>query len=117
MKRDMDLVRQILIALEELPMIAGWHDIEIQGRSEMEIVFHIRLMHEAGLIEAQDLTTMAHICWKPKRLTYAGHEFLDAARSETVWNRAKDKLMGATGTLTMEGMKAALAEVVKGMLT
>jgi len=42
------------------------------------------LLHEAGFIEAMDLSTLGGICWKPTRLTYNGHEFLDAARSDTV---------------------------------
>lgn len=113
----MDLVRQILLKMEDLPMSGGWYDIRIDGRSEKEIVYHVRLMHEAGLIEAIDLTTHDGIDWRPKRITYAGHEFLDAARSDTVWSKAKDKVMNATGTLTLEGMKTALAKVVETLLT
>jgi hypothetical protein len=117
MKRDMDLIRQILFKMEELPMTGGWYDIEIDGHSRDEIIYHVRLMDEAGLIEAQDLTTLTSIDWRPKRITYAGHEFLDAARSDTVWNTAKDKLLSVTGTLTIEGMKIALGAAMKALLT
>ena len=57
------------------------------------------------MIEAVDLSTMGGICWKPKRLTYAGHQFLDAARSDTVWQKAKSLVAKSTGTLTLEGLK------------
>jgi len=58
---------------------------------------------------------MGGVCWKPKRLTYSGHEFLDAARSDTVWNKAKDMVRKATGTITLEAVKVALPEAVKRM--
>ena len=117
MKRDMDLIRQILFKLEELPMTGGWHNIEIDGHTEEEITYHVRLMDEAGLIEAMDLTTLGGTDWHPQRITYAGHEFLDAARSDKVWNTAKDKLLSVTGTLTIEGMKIALGAAMKALLT
>ncbi|MGO8839441.1 MAG: DUF2513 domain-containing protein [Limisphaerales bacterium] len=27
------------------------------------------------------------------RLTWAGHDFLDAARNDTIWNKAKDEFL------------------------
>jgi hypothetical protein len=113
----MDLVRQILFKMEDLPMTGGWHDLEIEGHTEEEIIYHVRLMDEAGLIEAQDLTTLASVDWRPKRITNAGHEFLDAARSDTVWNKAKDKMLTTAGTLTLEGMKVALSSMLKALVT
>ena len=116
MRRDMDLVRQILLKMEAMPTSGGWHDIHIEGHSEEEIVYHVQLMHEAGLIEAIDLSSHDGIAWRPKRITYVGHEFLDAARNDGVWNKAKDRVITATGSLTLEGLKTALAEVVKSLL-
>jgi hypothetical protein len=69
------------------------------------------LLAEAGLIEAQDLTTLSGSLWLPKRLTWAGHEFLDAAKNETVWRSAKAFVVEKTGTLTMELLKVGLSEV------
>jgi hypothetical protein len=47
-------------------------------------------MAEAGLIEAQNLVTMQKYLWLPKRLTWDGHEFLDAIRDPEVWRRTKE---------------------------
>ena len=60
--------------------------------------------------------TWADVCWKPKRLTYSGHEFLDAARGDTVWHKAKALTLKSTGTLTLEGLKIALPHVVKALI-
>jgi hypothetical protein len=89
MKRDMELCRELLLKVEELPFDGRFHDVAVEGRSDEEITYHIMLLDEAGLIEAEDLSTLSSICWKPKRLTYSGHEFLDGARSDTVWQKAK----------------------------
>ena len=112
MKRDMELIRAILIKVEKLPYDAGFHDISVEGYSEEEINYYVLLAHEAGLIDAADLTTMDGVCWKPKRLTYQGHEFLDSARSDTVWNKAKEKLLTTTGTITLEALKVVLPQIM-----
>lgn len=109
----MDLIRAILIEAEKFPLDSSIHDISVEGYTEDAITYHVQLAHEAGLIDAIDLTTTQGVCWKPMRLTYQGHEFLDAARSDTVWNKAKGMLLSATGTLTIEGLKAALPQVMK----
>jgi hypothetical protein len=117
MKRDMDLCRAILLDLEEREQGAGWVEIDIPEFSREQITHHIRLLDEAGLIDAEDLTNMSGSEWKAKRLTWAGHEFIDAARSDTVWQKTKTIVREKTGVLTFEALKLGLAEVVKGLLT
>lgn len=117
MKRDMDLCRTLLIELESAEQLQGWVDLEIAGRSDEEVTYHIRLLQEAGLIEAQDLTTLTSTTWKAKRLTWAGHEFLSAAHNESVWTKAKSFVIEKTGTLSLELLKVGLSEVTKGLLT
>ena len=116
MKRDMDLVRGVLLRIEELPFDGRFHDINVDGHSEEEINYHVMLLHEAGFIEAMDLSSTSGICWKPTRLTYSGHEFIDAARSDIVWQKAKAWTLKSTGTLTLEGLKLALPHVVKMLI-
>jgi hypothetical protein len=116
MKRDMELVREILLKVEKAPYDGRFHDIEVEGRSHQEIAYHVMILHEARLLEATNRKTHHGIDWKPKRLTYAGHEFLDAARSSKVWEAAKSWLSSTTGTLTIEGLKTALPEVTKRII-
>ena len=116
MKRDMELVRDLLLKIEQLPFDGAFHDVDVEGRSPDEISYHIMLLHEAGFIEAADLTTLGGVCWKPLRLTYSGHEFLDAARNDTVWTKAKIAVLKSTGVVTLEGLKVALPLVVKSLI-
>lgn len=116
MKRDMDLVREILLKMEEFPFDGRFHDVIVDGHADSEINYHIILLHEAGLIEALDVSNLSCMCWRPQRLTYAGHEFLDAARSDTIWQKAKAWTTNATGTLTVEGLKMGIPHVLKALM-
>lgn len=116
MKRDMELVREILMRVEDLPYDGSFHDIQIEGRSDEAISYHVMLLDEAGLLEAEDLSSLSGTCWKPKQLTYSGHEFLDAARSNKVWEGAKVFALRTTGTLTLEGLKLAVSHVMKTLM-
>ena len=109
MKRDMDLIRAMLMSIE-----ADEHGfapkIEIPNYTQEEIGYHAVLLGEAGLAIVSDITTFG--VKSPQaiviRLTWSGHEFLDAARDKTIWNQAKDKIGSATIQVWMT-MLSALA--------
>ena len=111
MNRDMDLARNILLQIEAAPY--NEVHLDLCGRNPDEIAYHVMLLAEAGLIEALDASGMGDFQWIPQRLTWEGHEFLDAARSETVWNRAKDLLKEKGGGTAFEVLKALLIQLAK----
>lgn len=113
MKRDMDLVRDILLEMEKWRTNAANREITIPGHTPDEITYHLGLMREAGLIKAIDATSHDGVAWLPVKLLWDGHEFLDAARSDTMWNKAKETVIKNTGTLTLEALKTALAMLMK----
>jgi hypothetical protein len=89
----MDLVRTILMRLET--GTSGWPAqgrLGIQGFSPAEIGYHISIMIQEGLIEGSDVTSTAS-AGLPQAiatgLTWKGHEFLDLARDQERWNRAR----------------------------
>ena len=93
MKRDMDLVRLILLEIEKSSEDPRSQvRLKIQNYTFEQVSYHIMIMHEADLIEAVDSSTMgSSSVWYPKRLTWYGHEFLDAARNDSIWKKAKEK--------------------------
>jgi len=107
MKRDMDLIRAILLTIEE-----SEHDyapkIEIPGYTQEQIGYHAILLKEAGLIEATEVSTMGSQSPEAiiERLTWSGHKFMDAARDKTMWNQAKDKIGSATIQVWMSVLSA-----------
>ena len=81
--KDLDLVRDLLAhAEQEHPF----------STTDPKTVYHVRLLREAGLVQAtvtptewRDRFTLAIL----KRLTPDGRQFLQAAKNETVWRRTK----------------------------
>jgi len=90
MKRDMELVREILLQTEASPYVKGVAELKIENHSDDEISYHVKIMAEAGLITALDFSTGMTFDWRPIGLTWQGHEFLDAIRNDTVWSKTKE---------------------------
>lgn len=119
MNRDMDLVRLMLLRAE-----AGGIDDEAAARYHAECekypvplrAHHIAIMIEAGLIvgfttnDARGNLAKGVIA----RLTWQGHEFLDAARNETIWRKARETFFKPAASWTfgllVEYLKAQAKE-------
>lgn len=91
MKRDLHLVRAIGFAVEAATQSLSSTAIVIDGYRPEAIAYHAVLMCEAGLLLAEDASELA--AGVPElmihRLTWAGHEFIDAARDDSSWNSVK----------------------------
>ena len=100
-----------------------------RGSLTEEISYHVKLLAEAGLVEAGvadgqfrdkqpdgSLRTRGRKVYSPISLTWVGHEFLDAARDNTRWNSAKRKVMDTTGGLAFEFLRAVLMRKGKELL-
>ncbi len=92
MKRNPDLERQILLTIEANPDDPmAWVSLEgLADYSSREKSYHVLLLHDAGLIEANDASTISETEWHPTRLTMAGHQYLEAIRDPDVWRQTKE---------------------------
>jgi hypothetical protein len=113
--RDVELFRQILIAIEKQPAGMRAHAIDIPGHSAEEIYEHALLTQDAGLIEATFHKSMPHFV--VRRLTNEGRDFLEAARQETLWAEAKTTVRKNIGTITIAALKTVLNELVQRAVT
>ena len=122
MKRDMDLIREILLWIEENIPWGEQHEVAIEKRDPGAVGFHVVLLREAGLIVAHETSPSTvplpeHAAeLKVTRLTWDGCEFLDAARDEKTWSRAKAEVSEKSGGLSFEIMKSVLIESIKRQL-
>jgi len=118
MKRDMELIRNILFFLEARSFLKAELDLPIDGYARDIVRYHTLLLAQAGLIDFEPEKTKtgriirAHVIG----LNWAGHEFLDSVRSEKVWKKllkyAKDK----GGALPFDLLKALGVELIKESL-
>lgn len=107
MKRDMDLIRSLLLKLEGLPLSPSAvvhispddEEIAIEGYSSDQIEYHLNLLREQNLIECPGSQPMIGTTFC--RLTWEGHDFLDAVRDPEIWRKTK-KGTEATGSFTFD---------------
>ena len=114
MKRDMELIRELLLVVEEGPGFEASKKI-IEGYTQEQINYHAGLLIEAGLAEGQGLCTMGDPTPKYTlfKLTWNGHEFLDAARDDGRWKTAMAKVAEMGGTVTIGVLQSILVAVMK----
>ena len=100
MKEDTEWFQNMLDAI-----LSGWapRELKIEGYTDEQIGYHALIMIEAGLVTGQDVATMGS---SPTglitRLTWQGHDFLEAAREPTRCRRPKqssEKLEGPSAGL------------------
>jgi Hypothetical protein (DUF2513) len=110
MKRDMDLVRSLMLYLEAFPE-ADLHitEIEMEGYDAETVLGHLILMEEAGFIGMNvQHYSMAEPEFLVHRITWAGHEFLAAARSESIWAKSTKVITSAGIGLAWPLLQAVL---------
>jgi len=114
MKRDMDLIRAMLLAIEAENHGFAPEKIEIMGYDQEQIGYHALLLGEAGLAIVREVTTAGGKSPQAiiTRLTWAGHEFLDASREPRIWNQAKDTI-GKIGSASLPIWIALLTKLIE----
>lgn len=112
MKRDWELIRQILLAIEAKPDDSWLGAGQIEGYSTEEVSYHYKILTQAGLIEADFKGGL----WWAKELTWQGHELLSSIRERTLWNRIKEEIREKGLAMSFEAVKAVASELVKRFL-
>lgn len=117
MKRDIDLIRKLLLYFEEKPDDKMVKELELEGYSKKEVQYHFILMDQAGLLrcerEVSSSTSDRIIRVYPFSLTWQGHEFIEAARNDSFWNKAKEMVKSKSGALSVDVVKALLIAMAK----
>lgn len=113
----MDLIRIILLKLEEKenPL----EDIPpeaIEGYDSDLVSYHFKMLSEANLIEAIDAESFGNYRWIATNLTWFGHDFLDAAKNDTIWNKAKEIIKKHGGIFSIEVLKPLLIKLATEQL-
>lgn len=122
MKRDWDVVRDLLTKLEELPNrdhYVSLGDFQLSDKdAAYKVSYHMELLIEAGIVEGKMRQVLGGgpINFTALRLTWAGHEFLDAIRNDTVWNKTKETFTTKGLDMTFETIKAVAAAAMTSML-
>jgi Hypothetical protein (DUF2513) len=114
-KRDLDLVRKILMLLDEKKSPDVIMEMEVEGYSKLEVMYHLVLMDEKGFLHCErqcsSTTPNRVIRIHPFSLSWEGHEFLEASRNDGFWSQAKEKVLAKSGALSFDLIKAILIKI------
>lgn len=107
MKRDMDLVRKILLEIEEEHISTAIYDLKIEGYNMETIAYHCKIMYEAGLISDYNAQYAEGRIYSfgVGSLTWEGNDYLDKVRDNSIWRKTKDVIMQKGLPLVFETVK------------
>ena len=96
MKRNMGVIRDILLAVE-----SDRDPNEIPGHDAETLRYHQALVVEANLVNGTVDDTVSNTTNIPsmvflRNLTWQGHEFIDSVREESIWNTIKSEFRDAS---------------------
>lgn len=106
MKRDMELCRKILFAIEEQYVDVAILNLKIESYSMEQVAYHCKILHEAGLVsDYNSLYGDNHIIsFSVGSITWNGQEYLDKIRDDTVWNKIKSQIKEKGLELTFQAI-------------
>lgn len=106
MKRDMDLIREILFFIEAQPAGLLIQEIDYDDNySQEEVIGHLRLIDDAGLVDGTMEFHSGGSLIAIHGLSNEGHDLLDSIRNETVWKNTKETVAKAGGSVALDTLK------------
>ena len=118
MKRDMDLIRRLLLLVEEKK--TGFSISNEDRDEEIRVMEHMGLLFQEGLVEGSVIrganALPARCSISQQGLTMEGHDFLDSIRDDKVWSNVKGKLQTVGGGATLAIIKDLSVSYLKRAL-
>ncbi|MEI2466785.1 DUF2513 domain-containing protein [Niallia taxi] len=89
MKRDMELIRELMFLIESQD--ESHKELTLPSNINREIaVYHLNLMEQAGFTKNKIVYGDNSPMWIYSSLTWNGHDFLDSIKNDSIWNKVKD---------------------------
>ena len=125
MKRDMDLLRKILLAIEEQykPGDGSIRDLTLDGYDQNTIAEHCSLLYQQGLITRYDPSWCDDkiAIFFVGNLTSTGYDFLELIKNDEIWDKTKTEVQKKKLPETIEEFARIagifIGNVVKGITT
>lgn len=118
MVRNWEIIREILLKLEKMLPDQTLRLGDFPEEKAYDYSYHMELLFEAGLIYGKMLEECGTQAsdFLALRLTWAGHEFLDSVRSDTVWNQTKSRFIKEGISMTFDLIKTVAIGIATSIL-
>ena len=123
MKRDLDLIRKIMLVIESSNSEYAFRDTKdladaVENTDLHAVAFHIKLLLDCQYIIGKEFSTIglgyADFC--VDRLTSQGCDYLDSVRNDSIWKAVKDKLANFGGTATLAVVQDLAVSLIRSQL-
>lgn len=113
MKRNLELVRLLLLEVEKADAPINGFDLAGNPYSLNEIGYHVEMLAAQGLLDAKVERTWggAYINVVINGLTWDGCDYLDAIRNDRVWSKVVHAISSTVGTTTLSVVKQIAEKV------
>jgi Hypothetical protein (DUF2513) len=123
MKRDMELIRALMLEIESKDNIFSFQNLYLEsvndlGYSFQQIDYNLEILIEAGLLigKVQPQAGFDRRIIDIERLSWNGHEFIDNARNESVWKKAMTTVSEKGGSVSVGVLTQLLTSVAKQLI-
>lgn len=121
MRRDFDLIRRILAYMEdqtEMEQFSGGYD-ETVKEFEVDVktlAFHVDLLLDAKYIDAAVNRARGSCAVVLRRITWGGCEFIEAAKNDGVWSKAKEALKKHITSYPLDVLQRVMNKIILEMV-
>ena len=118
MKRDMDLIRLILLEIEKEVDGEPVMGLTVEGYNMQQVAYHCRLLEERGFIDdySPEYGDGELLDFAVGKLTWEGHEYLDTVRDNSFWGMVKTMMSKKAIPVTLKFVVATAEEIVNKKL-
>ncbi|MDT4290720.1 DUF2513 domain-containing protein [Methylomonas sp. MO1] len=119
MKRDWEIIRNILLKTEGLVAGKTLRASDFDGTESEIIAYHVQLLKEAELIDAEILPYLgsSHCHFDIHRLTWTGHDFLDSIRNNNIWEKTKSTILNKSSSMTFDVIKSVAIKIAMELIS
>ena len=116
MKRDLDLIRKILLEIESCEnsgrkVNSGEIVIRIKEYNDDNfILYHLKLLNDVDFITGDPMIEIGtpHGSYRQVKLILKGRRFLDTVRSDALWKATKEEIGGKLESVSFEVLELHL---------
>ena len=115
MKRDMELIRELILAIESQDSDFNYESVKAIGYDEPQIEYHLDLLIKQKLVigEVHPLQGGFSPIFVVEKLSWEGHEFLENTRNESVWKETVKIVKEKGGSMAIGVLTQVAASVAK----
>lgn len=113
MRRDLDLVREMLQTVADAPGSVDASAWVTDTRPRELVGYHVTMLRDAGLVRASVLAAGGdpYYSCRVDALTWEGHDYLAAVSDPGVWSHVKRKLAAVGGDAALSVVKQVASAV------